>query len=462
MLFEQTKFKIILVGSFFSLTVGLGGCGNSAQLEGFFRADPNLQRETEQTPRTANLQANSSEEVNASQDSAQKEIKLTKLPKKSTATEVTDLPATFPLYPQANLELITPESTEEQGVSQWRSPDSIETIVSYYQQKWQDQNWEVIEPFTSNPNTRRHTAIVRRDNIDFTLFLTPILAAEEGEQLDTELEIIYQTAQSNERETAEDTISNSEIATAEENAVDVQNNSEALQSDRPTSANNSNELTEVPEDLQQYVQEVAALGITQPLTTENPVNASITQPNEPITRGEYAQWLVKANNKYYGGSSGNKIRLASKSSEPVFKDVNASDPRFAAIQGLAEIGLIPSSLTGDSSSLLFQPDAPLTREDLIAWKVPLDVRTGLPKADANAIQEAWGFQDAAKINPAVFSALFADYQNSDRSNLKRVFGYTTLFQPKKTVTRAEAAASLWSFGYQGEGITAPEKLKENP
>jgi len=40
-----------------------------------------------------------------------------------------------------------------------------------------------------------------------------------------------------------------------------------------------------------------------------------------------------------------------------------------------------------------------------------------------------------------------------------VFGYTTLFQPKKPVTRAEAAASLWYFGFQGDGITAKEILE---
>ena len=40
-----------------------------------------------------------------------------------------------------------------------------------------------------------------------------------------------------------------------------------------------------------------------------------------------------------------------------------------------------------------------------------------------------------------------------------MFGYTTLFQPKKPVTRAEAAASLWYFGFQGDGITAKEVLE---
>ncbi|MGB3642768.1 MAG: S-layer homology domain-containing protein, partial [Rivularia sp. (in: cyanobacteria)] len=53
----------------------------------------------------------------------------------------------------------------------------------------------------------------------------------------------------------------------------------------------------------------------------------------------------------------------------------------------------------------------------------------------------------------------ADYQNGEQSNIRRVFGYTTLFQPKKAVTRAEAAAALWYFGTESEGISAKEALK---
>ncbi|MCA1995168.1 MAG: S-layer homology domain-containing protein, partial [Coleofasciculus sp. S288] len=47
----------------------------------------------------------------------------------------------------------------------------------------------------------------------------------------------------------------------------------------------------------------------------------------------------------------------------------------------------------------------------------------------------------------------------EQSNIRRVFGYTTLFQPKKSVTRAEAASTLWYFGSQGEGLSAREALQ---
>lgn len=218
------------------------------------------------------------------------------------------------------------------------------------------------------------------------------------------------------------------------------------------------DLDRVPEQLQQPLKSVVALDILTPYTGKNNVELSKFAPNEVITRGEYARWLVDANNRYFAGDSGKKIYLAAKTSQPAFKDVKPSHPDFQAIQSLAETGLIPSPLTEDGSSLLFKPNAPLKREDLLTWKVPLDIRDSLPKATIEAIEESWGFQDAAEIESLATRALYADYQNGDRSNVRRIFGYTTLFQPKKAVTRAEAAASLWYFGFQGDGVTANEVL----
>ena len=73
-----------------------------------------------------------------------------------------------------------------------------------------------------------------------------------------------------------------------------------------------------------------------------------------------------------------------------------------------------------------------------------------------------GLQEAAKIYSRALRAVTADFQNGDQSNIRRVFGYTTLFQPKKAVTRAEAAATIWFFGSQTEGISAKEALQLKP
>ena len=122
----------------------------------------------------------------------------------------------------------------------------------------------------------------------------------------------------------------------------------------------------------------------------------------------------------------------------------------------AVAGLIPSALSGESTVVNFRPDAPLTRETLLQWKVPLDLRRSLPNATVEAVKEAWGFQDAAKIEPKALQAVLADHANGNQANIRRAFGFTTLFQPQKPVTRAEAAAALWHFGYQGDGLSADE------
>ena len=450
----------------------LNACSNSGQLEEFLSADPNLRSPTEKTntEETTAVSDSQNSESDSNNTTEQPDIQLTKLPKEEsdpvadspaeTQQSVADLPENLPLYPQATLEKIAPISTREYGVSEWRSQNSIETIANYYQEKWQDTDWQVIEPFRLDPNTNRQTAIVSRDDFDFTIFLTP-----SGREA-TDLKIMYQTADSQiaSADDSEKIISgadnleeDSQFNDSPEETEDITTSEETNDPDTQTNLDSLEDLAEVPEELRQNVRDVVALNIATPIKDAE-TNSVMFQPNEPITRREYAKWLVTANNKYYDSSSGNKIRLAGKNTNPAFKDIGINDPDFAEIQGLAEAGLIPSPLTNSSEDVLFKPDSLLTREDLVTWKVPLDTRQALPKADVKAIQEAWGFQDASKIDPLALPALFADYQNSDRSNFKRIFGYTTLFQPKKAVTRAEAAASLWYFGYQGDGITARETL----
>ncbi|MFM6529809.1 MAG: S-layer homology domain-containing protein, partial [Dolichospermum sp.] len=103
----------------------------------------------------------------------------------------------------------------------------------------------------------------------------------------------------------------------------------------------------------------------------------------------------------------------------------SQDADFPLIQGLAEAGLINSILSGDATAVLFRPDAPLTREQLLLWKVPLDTRQSLPGANLEAVKQTWGFQDAGNIEPKALKAILADFQNAEQSNIRRVFGYTT-------------------------------------
>jgi hypothetical protein len=234
------------------------------------------------------------------------------------------------------------------------------------------------------------------------------------------------------------------------------------------SSQNFTDLDKLPQELRQHIEDLVALGVLtlDPSSSKNTSGATGTQfqPNKAITRREFARWLVAANNRIYANRPGLQIRFGSETSQPAFQDVPRSHPDFQSIQGLAEAGLIPSPLSGDSTAVLFRPDAPLTRENLLLWKVPLDIRQALPAASLDAVKQTWGFQDVGKIDPKALRAVLADFQNGDQSNIRRVFGYTTLFQPKKPVTRAEAAAAIWYLGSQGEGISAKEaqQLKSQP
>lgn len=255
---------------------------------------------------------------------------------------------------------------------------------------------------------------------------------------------------------------------ASESSKDTGPTAPATSSSRPSSPARSSpsaaELAQVPEELRSYVRDMLALDLLTPSPapgSDNASNSGSFQPNQIITRSDYAHWLLAANNQFYADQPDKRIRAGVSSATPAFKDVPPSHPDFAAIQGLAEAGLIPSALAGNSTAVNFRPEEPLTRKDLILWKIPLDTREGLPTTTVEAVKESWGFQDADKIEPLALRAVVADYQNGEFANIRRAFGYTTLFQPDKGVTQAEAAAVLWRFGSLTEGVSAAPGQQEN-
>ena len=223
-------------------------------------------------------------------------------------------------------------------------------------------------------------------------------------------------------------------------------------------------LDGVPADLQSYIRDLQTLegielAIAPPQSASQSGNSGEPFFSQPITRREYARWLFESYNAIYADEPGERLRSGSPGDESVFQDVSPEDPGFAAIQGLAEAGIIPSAFTGNSTDVNFRPDAPLTRADLILWKIPLDIRAALPNTTPEAVTTAWGFQDAESIEALALRAIAADFQLGDFANFSRAFGYTTLFRPDKTVSRAEAAAVLWRFGPQTEGVSAADVQK---
>jgi hypothetical protein len=374
-----------------------------------------------------------------------------------------DFPSEIPRYPEAELQRVEPVTGSTTGqITHWSSPDPINVIQNFYQREFASKQWQIVsQPTDSNGGT----IVARQKDLEVTLTIpaSPQTAeANSGTQTNgnvTAFDIQYIRQSANATASPSPSSVVTQPATPSPSPATVANSS-TLNS--PTSVQDFTDLDKLPQELRQQIQDLAELGALSinPSNTKQATNATGTQfdPNKTITRREFARWLVAANNKIFINRPGQQIRLASGTSQPAFQDVPRTDPDFASIQALAEAGLIPSSLSGDTTAALFRPDAPLNRETLITWKVPLDTRQALPSASLDTIKQTWAFQDAAKIDPKAMRAIAADYQNGEQSNIRRMLGYTTLFQPKKTVSRAEAASTLWYFGSQGEGLSAREAL----
>ncbi|MFG6098681.1 S-layer homology domain-containing protein [Leptothoe sp. ISB3NOV94-8A] len=315
--------------------------------------------------------------------------------------------------------------------------------------------------------------IVKSLGFVLCLFLASCEGSQLGDSLEKNLEpdprLVEEETATNETASTPGTTATpaapNEAEPAEEEAA-TSNQPEGPESETPVTPTFTQtsyiDIGEAPEELQQYIEDLVALDVLMLIDVKADDNIERDPneflPNQVITRREYARWLLAVNNKFYSDQRAKKIRPAVESAQPTFQDVGKTNIDFAAIQGLAEAGIIPSPLNGSTTVVKFRPDAPLTRKDLILWKVPLDTRAALPAATATAVTEAWGFQDAGKIEPTVLKAVLTDHSNGEFANIRRALGYTTLFQPDKAVTRAEAAAVLWRFGNSTEGITATDVL----
>ncbi|KAM3112439.1 S-layer homology domain-containing protein [Phormidesmis sp. 146-33] len=358
-----------------------------------------------------------------------------------------DFPAEIPLYP--NRALLEVSQPEQGFLTRWSSPDSSDRVVEFYRQELQKNGWKLDG---QSIDKNQGTFEASRDGLQVAV---NVRLGEFEIRVDRP-STTASAPQSGASPAAAPSPGSPEFVGPIPSAVP--DNSPAA----PTSGNFT-DLNKAPKELQKYVQDLIQLGVLDLSSNKSASkDQGLFEPNKVITRREYARWLVTANNRIYASRPARQIRLAVDTSQPAFQDVGRSDADFATIQGLAEAGLIPSSLSGDSTTVLFRPNAPLTREEMILWKMPVDMRQALPTATIESVKQTWGFQDVARIDSRALRAVLADFQNGDQSNLRRAFGYTTLFQPKRSVTRAEAASVLWHFGFQGDGISAQEALKGTP
>lgn len=364
-----------------------------------------------------------------------------------------DFPAAIPQYSQATLEAVDTAT----GRTVWRTDDPSDRVMAFYRDAFQTQGWQLTETALSAGMLTARQA----DGLTVTLTLQPTATSPTDTPSPT-------------RPTPVPTSPASPIAPASPIVAGTRFElryrrgteatvPETLTSPAPgaesAATQNFSDLDQVPPALQSAVADLAALGVLTPIAPSNSTGVGTFAPNQPLTRRDFARWLVAANNRLFRDQPGKQIRLAPANDAPVFQDVPPSDPDFAAIQGLAAAGILPSRLSGDTTATQFQPNAKLNRETLLRWKVPLDLRRTLAPATVEAVQETWGFQDANRISPDALRAVLADYQNGDLANIRRVFGFTTLLQPQREVTRAEGAAALSYFGFQTEGVTAADVLQ---
>ncbi|EOY23224.1 Chloroplast thylakoid membrane, putative isoform 4 [Theobroma cacao] len=173
------------------------------------------------------------------------------------------------------------------------------------------------------------------------------------------------------------------------------------------------------------------------------------QPSDLCTRREYARWLVSASSAL-SRNTASKVYPAmyiENVTELAFDDITPDDPDFSSIQGLAEAGLISSKfsnqdlLNDDLGPFYFFPESPLSRQDLVSWKMALEKRQ-LPEADRKILYQLSGFIDINKINPDAWPALMADLSSGEQGIIALAFGCVRLFQPDKPVTKAQAAVAL--------------------
>lgn len=200
-----------------------------------------------------------------------------------------------------------------------------------------------------------------------------------------------------------------------------------------------------------YTQQEALSFLKKLKIVENDVEA-----DELCTRREFARWLVRANFLLERDQK-HKIIPSVKhygSLMAAFDDVNVDDLDFAAIQALAEAGIIFSKLSQNSSDLdsreyvNFFPNRFISRQDLISWKARLEYEF-MPGIKEKVSATTAGFMDMKEISSDAPDELFVDMLADEESIIRKVFGQSKRFQPNKPSTKAQAAVALTSGRMRG-------------
>lgn len=195
------------------------------------------------------------------------------------------------------------------------------------------------------------------------------------------------------------------------------------------------------------IKQEAALGVFG-----NPTTGTFN-PDGPVTRAQYVDWLVTANNVYFKDTPAGQIRLASANSDAAFVDVPKSNPYFAQIEGMADAGYV---IGIDKTH--FAPDRPLTREELVAIQVSR-YRNGAASDPMKSASSMYcvHLDDAASISKPYWGAFNTDQCTgfNGQDDLHRIFGSVRTLHPQKPVTRAEVATALEKVGGRTASAALP-------
>ena len=154
------------------------------------------------------------------------------------------------------------------------------------------------------------------------------------------------------------------------------------------------------------------------------------RPNDPISRGEFLQWLVKATNTVNPRNT--QVHLA-KTGESKFTDVAPDSPHFPFVQGATNSGFV---IGYDETT--FRPQRNLSREEMIAIKVSFD--RDKPQMNGNCGPR---YTDFEQISPKYRQAVHnCDNSNYGSQTASHIWGSFKTFNPQKEVTRAEAAVCV--------------------
>jgi hypothetical protein len=188
---------------------------------------------------------------------------------------------------------------------------------------------------------------------------------------------------------------------------------------------------------QSAIRDLDQLGVFESIT------GSQFDPNRSVKRGEFARWIVRANNAIHHQDPSRQIRLGRITDKPIFLDVPEDDENFIYIQALAAAGFI----TGDQNQE-FRPQSLLSRAELIRLKLLIELSPGELKGTLDQVRQEWGFTDADQIPLATIPAIVADRELEENSTILRTFGPIRVFKPQDPVTRSEVALALSVFGDQ--------------